>query len=299
MTRIKIRCLLLACLLLPVPSFATVWIDAMGRQVDLPTQPQRIVSLAPNVTEILFALGVEDRIVGVTNFCTYPEQARNKPQVGEYSAPNLEAITLQQPDLIFMSADSANPALLARMEALGLSVYVVYPRGIKETIKMIRAIGRVTGAITAGDRLAQKLIASIAQVKALVADRPQPRILFCIMIRPLTVVGPETLVGDLIKIAGGMNVVAAGLNRYPTWGAEALLLADPDLVIVSPYPGTSNPADYFSAWPELKAVKQKRIVSVNPDWVQRPGPRLGLGLLSLAAAIHNIDLSDLITREQQ
>jgi len=297
--RITILCLLFVCLLLPTPSFAAVWVDAMGRQVELPTQPQRIVSLVPSVTETLFALGLEKRIAGVTSFCTYPEEGRNKPQVGEYSKPNLEAITLQQPDLIFIAADSASPAFLARMEALGLSVYVVYPRGIEETIEMIRAIGRVTGVPTAGDRLAEKLATTMTQIKALVADLQQPQVLFCVMVRPLTVAGPETLVGDLIKTAGGQNIVAAGFNRYPTWGAEALLLADPDLIIVSPYPGTSNPADYFSAWPELKAVKQKRIISVPPDWVHRPGPRLGLGLLSLAEAIHGLDLSDLIAREQQ
>ncbi len=299
MIRIKILCLLLVCLLLPLPCFAAVWVDAMGRQVELPMQPQRIVSLVPSVTEILFSLGLEDRIVGVTRYCTYPPSARNKPQVGGYANPNLEAIILQQPDLVFLSADTANPAVLARMEALQLSVYVVYPRGIKETIEMIRTIGQVTGATTAGERLAQKLAATVAQVKELVAGRPQPRVLFCVMIRPLTVAGPDTLVGDLIKTAGGKNIVAAGANRYPTWGTVALLLANPALIIVSPHPGTATPADYFSAWPELKAVKQKRIVSITPDWVQRPGPRLGLGLLSLAAAIHNIDLSDVIAQEQQ
>ena len=108
------------------------------------------------------------------------------------------------------------------------------------------------------------------------------------MVQPLTVAGPETLVGDLIDAAGGRNVVPAGVSRYPTWGSEALLLADPDLIVVSSHPGTPNPANRFTAWPELKAVKGKQIVSVTSDWVHRPGPRLSLGLKALAKAIQSV-----------
>ena len=298
MSRIEIICLLLFSLLVPLPLSAATWTDAMGRSVEVPETPQRIVSLVPSVTEILFALGLDERIAGVTSFCTYPEQALSKPQVGGYTNPSLEAVMLQQPDLVFISADSTSPALLSRMERLGLSVYVVYPRGIEETIEMIRAVGQVTGTARRGEQLARRLTDSVAQVRAAVAGRQRPRVLFCVMVRPLTVAGPETLVGDLIETAGGENVVPAGPGRYPTWGAEALLLADPDLIVVSPHPGTPNPTDLFSIWPELTAVKENRIVSVTPDWVHRPGPRLGLGLVALAEAMHGIDLSAEILPEQ-
>lgn len=289
---------LLFCLLLPLPLSAATRVDALGRRVELPEEPQRIVSLVPSVTEILFALGLEERIVGVTSFCTYPERARSKPQVGGYANPNLEAVTLQRPDLVFISADSASPALLSRMERLGLPVYVVYPRGIEATVAMIRAVGRVTGATQGGERLARQLTAAVARVRAAVAGRKRPRVLFCVMVRPLIVAGPETLVGDLIEVAGGVNVVPTGVSRYPTWGNEALLLADPDLIVVSPHPGTPNPANLFTAWPELKAVKTGRIVSIPPDWVHRPGPRLALGLTALAEAMHGIDLSVVSSPEQ-
>ncbi|MCK4691397.1 MAG: cobalamin-binding protein [Desulfuromonadales bacterium] len=291
MVRIAIIFFWFVCVAWPGTATAVSWPDAMGRSVEVPEAPQRIVSLVPSVTEILFALGLEDRVAGVTSFCTYPEQALDKPQVGGYANPSLEAVILQQPDLVFISADSASPALLSRMERLGLSVYVVYPRGIEETIEMIRAVGQVTGAALGGDRLAQQLTDSVARVRAAVAGRQRPRVLFCIMVRPLTVAGPETLVGDLIEAAGGENVVPTGPSRYPTWGAEALLLADPDLIVVSPHPGTPNPTDLFSPWPELTAVKENRIVSVTPDWVHRPGPRLSFGLVALAEAMHGIDLS--------
>ncbi len=262
----------------------------MGRSVEIPVKPQRIVSLVPSVTEILFALDLGDRIVGVTRFCTYPEEAKSKPQVGDYSNPSLEAVLLQQPDLVIISADSASPALLSRMERLGLSVYVIYPRGIAETIATIRALGQVTGAALKGEQMARQLAATVEQVRTAVAGQKRPRVLFCVMVQPLTVAGPGTLVDDLITVAGGENVVPESPGRYPTWGAEALLLANPELIIVSPHPGTPNPADHFAAWPELSAVKKHRIVSVTPDWVHRPGPRLILGLASMLKAIHGINL---------
>lgn len=286
MKRLKIVCLLLFMLLLPLSLSAATWIDALNRQVELPEAPKRIISLVPSVTELLFALGLDEQIVGVTSFCTYPKQALDKPKVGGYADPSLEAITLLQPDLIFISADSSNPALLKKMERLKLPVYVVYPRGITETIDMIRGVGQVTGLPQEGDRLARQLENSLTQVRTVVAGRSRPRVLFCVMVQPLTVAGPETMVGDLIAAAGGDNVVPAGLNRYPTWNSEALLLADPDIIIVSPHPGTPNPADLFSNWNKLKAVKNQHIISVNPDWVHRPGPRLPFGLKALVEAFH-------------
>lgn len=299
MKRIEIIWLLFFTLLAPLPLSAATWIDAVERRVELPDAPQRIVSLVPSVTEILFALGLEEQIVGVTSFCNFPESALAKPRVGGYSDPSLEAVILQQPDLVFISADSSSPALLSRMEQLGLPVYVVYPRSLEETIAMLRAVGQVTGTAQGGEQLARQLEESVARTQAAVAGRKRPRVLFCIMVQPLIVAGPESLVGDLIAAAGGTNIVPAGPNRYPTWGSEALVLADPDLIVISPHPGTPNPAELFSGWPELRAVKENRIVSVAPDWIHRPGPRLNLGLAVLAAALHGSDLGGPVSREQQ
>jgi iron complex transport system substrate-binding protein len=290
--------LLFCCLALPLSASAASWTDALGRKLELPARPQRIVSLVPSVTEILFALGLEQRIVGVTSFCSYPEQALGKPQVGDYANPSLEAVVLQQPDLVIAAADVAGPALLAQMERLGLPVYVVYPRGLQETIATIRTLGQLTGAARAGEHLAQQLTVTLARVRAAVAGRPRPRVIFCIMLRPLILAGPETLVGDLIDAAGGDNVVPAGANRYPTWGAEALLLADPELILVAPHPGSPDPVELFSLWPELRAVKNRQIFNITPDWVLRPGPRLAFGLRALAERIQGLDLSSSVRLKQ-
>jgi iron complex transport system substrate-binding protein len=116
-------------------------------------------------------------------------------------------------------------------------------------------------------------------------------VLFAVMPSPLTVAGPDTLVGDLLVAAGARNVVPPGANRYPTWGIESLLPVDPDFIVLSPHTGLPDPGDVLADWPELTAVREGRIISVDPDWVHRPGPRLKLGLRALAEAFHGINLS--------
>ena len=265
---------------------AAVWTDALGRRVEVRDRPGRIVSLVPSVTEVLYALGVQDRVAGVTRFCTFPAEAQSKPKVGGYADPSLEAIVALAPDLVFGSADATPPLLIDRLEGLGIPVYVVYPRSLASTVAMLRRVGRVVGAARAGERLAAGLERTVAEVRDRVRDLPRPRVLLCVMVEPLVVAGPGTLAHDLIATAGGRNVVPAGPSRYPTWGPESLLAADPDVVVVSPHPGQPSPGRLFDRWPELKAVAAGRVVEIPADWIHRPGPRLARGLRALARAIH-------------
>ncbi len=265
---------------------AAEWTDALGRRVDVPGRPRRIVSLVPSVTEVLFAVGAGDRLVGVTRFCTYPPEARNLPQVGGYADPSLEAIVALSPDLVFGAADSTPPALIRRLEALGIPVYVVYPRSLADTVATIRQVGRVAGVPGGGQAVADHLEATVETVRRAVQGLPRPEVLLCIMVRPLVVAGPGTLGHDLVEAAGGRNVVPPGPSRYPTWGAESLLAADPEVIIVSPHPGEPFPVRFFGRWPELRAVASGRVVPIESDWLHRPGPRLAQGLRALAEALH-------------
>lgn len=277
----RILLLPLLVMLLPLPAPAAVWSDAMERRVSLPETPERIVSLVPSVTEILFALGAGDRLVGVTRYSDYPPAARDLPRVGDYSAPNLEAVAMLEPDLVLLAADAAGPALLSRLEALAIPAYIVYPRGIEETLDTIRRLGQILGRADAGERVAAELQAQLAAVQRAAGGRPRPRVLFCVMTEPLVVAGPGTLIDDLIRVAGGRNVVAPGPMRYPTWSPEGMLAADPDVIVVSVHPGQQSPDQLAAAWPELTAARRKRIVTIEPDWVSRPGPRLALGAAAL------------------
>lgn len=283
---------LIVSLILPLSATAAQYEDALGRHVVLPQTPRHILSLVPSVTEILFALGLGDRIVAVTDYCTYPPAAQKLPKVGEYADPGLESILLFQPDLVFAAADMNRPALVRRLDELHIPVYVVYPQTVAKTLETIRNIGDVTGKHLEADYLAASIEARIAGIEIQLTGQKRPGILACIMLQPLIVAGPETFVADIIRLAGGTNLVPKGPSRYPTWNSEALLTIDPEAVVVSSYPGQPDPEVFFNHWPQLQAVKNNRIIRIDADWIQRPGPRMILGIEALAKILRpdiNID----------
>lgn len=284
--RVALLALGCAMALIGGPAKGAQWTDAIGREVSAPDNPSRIVSLVPSVTETLFSFGLGDRIAGVTRFCNYPPEALTKPQVGGYADPSIEAIAALAPDLVFAAADMTSPALLGRLEAMGIPCYVVYPRSLERAIATVEEVGRVAGAPEAGERLAGEIRKAVEQVRAATAGMRPVTALVCVMVDPLVVAGPETLADDLLKVAGGRNVVPSGPSRYPTWGIEAVLAHDPEVIIVSVHPGLETPAERFLKWPELRAVRSGRVVVVEADWIHRPGPRLPLGLSAVARALH-------------
>lgn len=268
------------------PTFGEQFEDALGRKVELNHPPQRILSLVPAVTEILFALGLEERIVAVTEYCTYPPAAKDLPKVGEYADPGLENILLFRPDLVIASADMNRPALVERLEALKIPVYVVYPHTVDETLKTIKDIGQVSGAGIEAENITVMIRAQIAALQKKIAGKNHPEVLEVVMLHPLTVAGPKTFVDDIIHLAGGNNVVTEGPSRYPTWNPEALLTADPEAIIVSSYPGQPDPWQFFAQWSQLRAVRNAKIIHIEADWIHRPGPRMILGIKALAQALH-------------
>ncbi len=272
--------------LLPFSAESEQFTDAVNRQVSIPDTPQRIVSLVPSVTEILFKLGIERRIVAVTDFCTYPEAAQKLPKVGGYADPSLESILLHQPDLVIAAADMNRPALVRRLELLQIPVYVVHPQTVKETLATIASIGEITGAEKQGQQLADSIRLRIERIQQQVSTLKPKTTLECVMLQPLTVAGPDTFIADIIDIAGGKNVVPKGPSRYPTWNTEALLTVDPEFIIVSTYPGQPAPKHFFDHWPQLQAVRNQQIIEINADWIHRPGPRMILGIEALAKALH-------------
>lgn len=273
--------------------FAADFTDAVNRQITIPHPPQRIVSLVPSVTELLFELGLEKRIVAVTDFCTYPEAAQTLPRVGGYADPSLESILIHEPDLIIASADMNRPALIRRLELLQIPVYVIHPQTVAETLRTIQEISRITGKEQAGQQLVHAIKRRIERVQQAVANLTPATTVECVMLQPLTVAGPDTFINDLIEIAGGKNAVPKGPSRYPTWNTEALLSVDPEAIIVSTYPGQPLPKHFFNNWPQLQAVKNNHIFLIEADWIHRPGPRMVLGIEALAKALHpDISIDD-------
>lgn len=280
-------------MLCTAPLSAATFTDAVGREVVLNEPPRRIISLVPSVTEILFALGAEEQLVAVTDACTYPEAATSLPNVGQYADPSLEQILLQRPDLVFASADMNRPDQVKRLESLNIPVFVVYPSTVQETLETIRAIGQVTGHSDAAKALVDDFSRRLRHIEQQLAERPKVSALVCVMLQPLVVAGPDTIVGDILRYAGGVNPVPAGNNNYPTWNMEALLRIDPEVIIVSAHPGQPAPAVVFDQWPQLRAVREQRIIETIADWIHRPGPRMILGIEALAQALHpDIDIEN-------
>lgn len=265
---------------------ATVYRDAMQREVILADTPQRVISLVPSVTEILFALEAQERLVAVTDYCTYPPAAQELPSIGNYADPALEQILLFRPDLVIAAADMNRPALVSKLEQLNIPVFVVYPRTVGETLTTINQLGRLVDRVEAAQILTRTMEQRLDRIGRQVPAGSKPGALVCVMLEPLTVAGPDTFINDLLRLARGQNKVAEGPLRYPTWNAEALLTSNPQVIIVSAHPGQPDPVRFFQRWPQLQAVREERIETINADWLHRPGPRLVQGVEALARALH-------------
>lgn len=279
---------LIALLIVSAPSsvLGESFDDALGRRIELSQPPERIISLVPAVTEILFKLNLQEKLVAVTDYCDYPEAAKKLPKVGQYSRPSLENILLYKPDLVFASAGMNRPSLIKRLESFKIPVYIVYPQSVDQTVQTIQNIGNVTDKKSEAAQVVGDLQKRINTIEQKLEQFEKPKVLTFIMLQPLTVAGPETFIDDIIKLTGGNNIVPPGPSRYPTWNSEALLVLDPEVIVVSSHPGQPDPQQFFKKWPQLKAVKNNRIVQIEADWLHRPGPRMLLGVEAMAKALH-------------
>src|SRR5262249_5130673 len=174
-----------------------------------PASARRIVSLAPNITEILFALGLGDRVVGVTEFCNYPPEALRLPKVGGFVNPNAEVILALHPDLVVATPNVGNKTFVERLIAVGARVVVVQARNVAEIDPAITAIASAAGVEEAGRGLVARIHRDLERATARVASLPPKKTLFCIQVEPLVVAGPGSYPGDLIELAGGENIVPA------------------------------------------------------------------------------------------
>jgi iron complex transport system substrate-binding protein len=241
---------------------------------------------------MLFALGLGDRVVGVTEFCNYPPQASSLPKVGGFVNPNTEAILALRPDLVIATPNVGNRVFVERLMAVGARVEVVQARNVEEIAPAIEAIARAAGAEAAGRDLCAALRRDIDAQRARIAGLPPRKVLFCLQVDPLIVAGPGSLPGDLITMAGGANVVPASAGAYPSYSLEAVLAASPDLIVQSlmdTREGTSGAEAlraYWSRFRSLPAAASGSVYTVSGDLVLRPGPRIGEGLRSLIDLIH-------------
>jgi iron complex transport system substrate-binding protein len=262
--------------------------DGLGRAVSITQNPQRIISLAPNVTEILFALGLENRVVGVTSYCDFPEAAKAKDKVGDTLQPNLEKIISLKPDLVVVSTSSQLENLTRRLDQLAIPVYVTNPRSVREVAASIRSLGEVTGMSERAQGLAGEMETRISEVALRVSGLGRPRVLYVLQTGPLITAGRNTFINDLINIAGGQSISGDQTADYPQFSRETVVARAPEVIVAPSIHGAElvKESDLRRDFATTPAIRSNRIVWVTPDLVDRPGPRIVEGLEQLAKGLH-------------
>ncbi|MGH7277939.1 MAG: ABC transporter substrate-binding protein [Candidatus Rokuibacteriota bacterium] len=262
--------------------------DMHGREVVLSEAPRRIVSLVPSVTELIHALGGEDRLAGRTDFCDYPVAARRVPSVGGMLAPDLETIVALEADLVVATRDGNREETFIQLRRLGIPTFVVAADRVGDVYELIARVGRLTGREAAVGPLVERLQERIAAVQRAVASYRPPRVLYVLWPDPLIVPGRDVLVSELIRIAGGDSITAREATPYPRYSVEAAVARAPEVVILASHGANIGDVarDKWQRLTSLPAIKAGRIHAVDGNLLHRYGPRMVEGLEDLARAIH-------------
>jgi len=259
--------------------------DDLGRNVTIIKEPQRIISLAPSTTEILFALGLGDRIVGVTEECDYPSKAMEKPKVGGFhSTYNMELIINSAPDLVLASSMMRGDDI-KKLEGTGITVPVMAPKNVEEILGNIKLIGDITGKEKKAENLTKNMRGRIDKVKKNAENlKEKPKVVYVIWHEPLMSAGKGTFANNLIEIAGGENIYSDTGIQYPEISLESVIDRNPDILIVPVGHGTGGnnlTYEYIIGEPRLRgvnAVKNGRVYGIDTGLSNRPGPRIVDGL---------------------
>lgn len=260
--------------------------DETQTEVRLPAPARRIVSLAPNITEVVYAAGAGDALVGTVEFSDYPAAAKKLPRVGSYARIDIESVAALKPDLV-LAWDSGNPpASVAQLRKLGIPVFVTEPKTLNDIPRDIERYGRMAGtesiSLPAADEFRRKLTALHARYAA----RKPVRVFYQVWDQPLMTVNGKQIISDVIRLCGGVNVFADLPALAPTVSVEAVLAANPDAIIAGGM-GERNAAwlEPWKKWPRLKATAQGNLFFIDPNLLQRHTPRLLDGAEQLCAKL--------------
>ena len=283
-------CVLAAVLsiLLPAAASARTVKDQTGRNVDVPNNPHRLVSLAPNITEIVYALGLGDELVGDTDYCDFPPQAKNKPHVGTMVNPSLERIVALKPDLALGTPEANRRETADQLERLGIPLYGVTASSLAGTLASIEDLGKILGRASEARSLVAEMQARIDRMEKRIEGQPKPKVLFVVWYRPLITVGPGTVIADVIRAAGGIPIGENLKGEWPRLTLEELLPQNPDVILLPKTESFSPSTEEFqslSGWKDLRAVKEGRMFFLS-ETIMRPGPRLVDALEELAGVLH-------------
>ncbi len=291
---------LVACASAPTPTsipptqapasaaFPFTFTDDAGRQVTLKAAPQRVVSLAPSNTETIYALGKGALVVGVTEFCDYPAQAKEKPKVGGFAKIDLEKVVGLSPDLV-LATDLHAKSVVPELEKRGLVVVVIEPKTVDQVISKLATFGKLLGANDEATNLTARLKSRVDAVSAKVATvKTKPRVFYEID-KTLFTAGPGSFIDDLLVKAGALNIAADTKTAYPQLTTEAILAKDPEVIFLGDmlFGETPEKVKERPGWSNITAVKTGRIIPITDEnIIARPSPRIVEGLEMIARALY-------------
>ena len=275
---------------IPVPAAVAIELtDDAGNHVRLEHPAQRIVSLAPHITELLFAAGAGAQVVGVVAYSDFPPAATALPQVGGYSKVDLEAVAALRPDLVVARRSGNRNAHLDRLRALGIPVFLNEPRSLDDVARSLEQFGKLAGTTAPAAAAAARFRARHASLSARYQDRAPVSTFYQIWDRPLMTINDEHLIADVIRLCGGRNVFGTLGTLSPTIGVEAVLAANPEAIVASGM-GAARPEwlDQWKRWPDLAANAHGNLFFIPPDIVQRHTPRILDGASQLCEQLESV-----------
>lgn len=257
--------------------------DDLGRRVELPTKVERAVSLAPNLTEIVFAVGSGDKLIGVTSFCDYPVEARNIQKIGDTLNPNIENIIALKPQIVLVSTASQIENFTKILDHQQIAYFVTNPNSLEDIYQSVFQIGKIFGQDDKANEIVSELKKRVANVESRTNTGKNTKVFLQISNESLYTIGKDSFLTDLIRRAGGVSVTEAVATAYPKISLETALAYQPEAIILSDSEDNREPHTVFKNSP---AVKNGRVFRINADLLSRPGPRIVDGLEQIAKVLH-------------
>ncbi len=284
----------------PAPAMREV-VDEFGRTIRVPQIPMRIVSLAPSLTETLYALGVQDRLVGDTDYCDYPPDAQKKRKVGGPINPNLEEIAALHPDLVLVTKEINRLDTLRALDTLGIPAYATRAQNVDEILSTTQKLADLVGVPETGKSLTADLQARLAALHAKLEALPPSRVLFVVWARPLISVGKNTFIADALRKADATSIVDASQD-WPQMNLEEVVRLQPDYLVFAASHAESAARDFealsvLPGWRLLDAVRNRRFAVIS-EAVNRPAPRIVSAIEDLARQLHPSAFQDALASEK-
>jgi len=261
-------------------------VDGLGREVQMPASPRRIVSLAPSVTATVIALGLGEQLVGVTNFCTVPPELERVARIGGMLNPSLEAVRALRPDLLLATSSGNDPALGSQARALGLPLYTVHTPDVEGTLRAIEGLAGALGEAARGRALSARLSARLQAVRDRIRGRPLPRVLFLVWGDPLVAPGRGAFLTDTLARSGAESVTSDAQGSWPAFSLESLIARAPQVILTTrKNAATLDRLRRDPAWAGVPAVRLDRLYLVE-EAIEQPGPEMVDGIEEVARLLH-------------